>query len=146
MFIYKRSFTVVIPFAYTAAIFLSRPFGSQLGGTAIRILGPCFEPSDTVECSFGGISTPGIFVSQEDFICVSPAMDVIGRLDIIVTVKRGGITFQGRTTFFSSKSVFWQLLFLNSYNQFKLCNDWKQIRRPLTTWYIAVGLLKLSPF
>ena len=90
---------------YTATIFLSPPFGNQLGGTAIRVLGPCFEPSDTIMCSFSGISTPGIFVNEENIICVSPAMTAIGRLDVIVTIERGDITFEGRTTFFSSKRV-----------------------------------------
>ena len=84
---------------------LSPRSGSQLGGTPVMVFGPCFEPSDTVECTFGAISTPGIFVSRERFMCVSPAMDVHGRVEVTVEVKDsdGNVTFQGTALFYSGK-------------------------------------------
>ena len=69
------------------------------------VTGPCFEPNGTAECSFGDISTPGIFVSRERVLCVSPAMDTLGRVDVTVEVRNenGDVTFQGNALFYSSK-------------------------------------------
>ena len=69
------------------------------------VTGPCFQPNGTTECLFGGISTPGIFVNQERVMCVSPAMDVHGRVEVTVKVRKenGDVTFQGNAQFYSSK-------------------------------------------
>ena len=89
----------------TDAFFLSPPLGSQLGGTSVMVFGPCFQPNDSVNCSFGGISTPGIFVSRERVMCVSPAMNVHGRVEVTVEVRKenGDVTFQGKSLFYSGK-------------------------------------------
>ena len=70
------------------------------------VTGPCFHPNGTTECTFGAISTPGIFVSGERVMCVSPAMGVHGRVEVTVEVsnENGDVTFQGRALFYSSKS------------------------------------------
>ena len=69
------------------------------------ITGPSFQPSDSVECSFGGIFTLGIFVSRINALCVSPAMNALGRVKVTVAVRKrnGTITFQGKALFYSSK-------------------------------------------
>ena len=96
----------VIPFPLPLApVLLSPQVGNQLGGTPVVVTGPCFQPNGTTECSFGGISTPGIFVSCKSAICISPAMDALGRVEVTVEVRRenGDITFQGKALFYSSK-------------------------------------------
>ena len=93
-----------IPFIDQNVLFSSPRFGSQLGGTPVIVFGPCFEQSDSVECSFGGISTPGIFVSRERFMCISPAMDTLGRVEVTIEVKRNGtLRFQRNVPFYSRK-------------------------------------------
>ena len=68
--------------------------------------GPCFEQSDSVECIFAGVTTPGVFVSRETVACISPAMEAIGNVDVMLVIRRspgGDILFQGTTSFYSSK-------------------------------------------
>ena len=84
---------------------LDPSFGNQMGGTLVKITGPCFKPKNRVECIFGRISMPGIFISQECVACVSPVMDVIGRITMILEIKNtdGNITFQKSASFYSSE-------------------------------------------
>ena len=44
-------------------------------------------------------------MSRESAICVSPAMDTLGRVEVMVEIRKtnGGITFQGNSPFYSSK-------------------------------------------
>ena len=70
----------------------------------MQVLGPCFEPSDVVICSFGDISTPGIYFNRDSVICISPAMSAFGRIEVTVEIRSDTITFQGKTFFISSKS------------------------------------------
>lgn len=55
--------------------------GSQLGGTAIYVSGPCFEENDTIHCFFderGEAGLPGYYVNNSTAICVSPRFDTSG--------------------------------------------------------------------
>ena len=72
----------------------------------MQVLGPCFVPSDVVICSFGDISTPGVYFSRDSVICVSPAMSAFGRIEVTVEIRSPSdtITFQGKAYFTSSKS------------------------------------------
>ena len=90
---------------YTGVVSLSPRLGSQLGGTFVTVSGPCFEPTDTVECSFGAVATPGHYMNRESVACVSPAMNAIGRVEmtLVVTSANGDITFQKSALFYSSK-------------------------------------------
>ena len=71
----------------------------------MRIVGPCFNPHDNVECSFGGVVTPGIYDDDDQIlVCVSPLMDIIGRVEVTVTVTSDDkITFEQSAPFYSSK-------------------------------------------
>jgi hypothetical protein len=59
----------------------------MLGGTLVTVSGPCFEATDSVECIFGGISTPAVYVNRESVACVSPAMNVIGNVEVVLQVN-----------------------------------------------------------
>lgn len=87
---------------------LSPRYGSQLGGTLVTVNGPCFEESYSVECSFAGVTTPGIYRDRESVVCVSPAMNAIGRVEVTVTVREeadGEVTFNQSALFQSSKFI-----------------------------------------
>ena len=75
-------------YSAAAPVLLSPQVGNQLGGTPVVVTGPSFQPYGTTECSFGGISTPGIFVSHKSAICISPAMDALGSVEVTVEVRR----------------------------------------------------------
>lgn len=92
-------------YLYAAALHLSPRFGHQLGGTAVEVQGPCFDPSDTVMCNFGHIPTPGIYVDQGTVICVCPVMIEHGRIQVTVRIRNtsGVITFGKSSLFTSSK-------------------------------------------
>ena len=69
----------------------------------MTISGPCFEGSDSVECSFGGVTTPGFYMNQENVVCVSPAMNSIGRVEVMVTIEDKP-NVDRSASFYSSKS------------------------------------------
>ena len=100
-------------YLHTAPLFLTPQSGSQLGHTAVEVLGPCFNEDDTVQCSFGGVSTPGIFVDRDKVLCITPTLNTTGRVDVSVEVRsiEGNVTFVGNTIFLSSKM---QKKFLNT--------------------------------
>ena len=83
------------------ALNLSPQLGSMLGGTLVTLRGPCFEESDVVKCIFDEISTPGVYVSRESVMCVSPAMNAIGKIDVTLQVTRGS-NILSRSAFFYS--------------------------------------------
>ena len=96
------------------------------------VFGPCFQPNDSVNCSFGGISTPGIFVSRERVMCVSPAMDIHGRVEVTVEIRDidGNITFQGKSLFHSGKcELHWFNQWLSGVNgiMVKKCKNREQL-------------------
>ena len=72
----------------------------------MQVYGPCFEKSDVILCSFGEISTPGIYFNRDSVICISPAMSAFGRIEVTVEIRSASetITFQRKTFFISSKS------------------------------------------
>ena len=79
--------------------------GSELGGTAVEVRGPCFNADDTVQCSFGGVSTPGIFLDRSKALCITPMLTNTGRVAVSVEIRStdASVTFEGNTIFFSSK-------------------------------------------
>lgn len=92
---------------FIAELHLSPHFGSQLGGTAVKVQGPCFNESNTVECIFDKISTPGIYVNRDSVICVSPVMTTYGRVTVRVQIMDANkdIIFERDAPFTSSKYI-----------------------------------------
>lgn len=78
----------------------------MLGGTAVRVSGPCLEETDLINCTFGGISTPGLYISNMEALCVSPQLAVPGAVTFQLTVEREGqVEFQGEETFYACKYI-----------------------------------------
>ena len=79
--------------------------GPQQGGTAVIVTGPCFEESYNIICAFGGREVEGIYISEQQALCISPQLPSFGRLTfkLTLTSTTGFIVFEGETIFFSSK-------------------------------------------
>lgn len=66
--------------------------GSQLGGTAVYVSGPCFDETSAILCFFGDdrlIGSPGYYVSNLVAICVSPEFDTPGWKPLRVGLRNG---------------------------------------------------------
>ena len=63
-------------------------YGSILGGTLIQVFGPCFDAlvDSSITCHFGEIQTRGLYADEDYLICVSPSLEVVGRVGFKVTV------------------------------------------------------------
>ena len=79
-------------------------YGNVLGGTLVQIFGPCFGEfsNSNITCLFGGIEVPGIFVDEENIICVSPASTTYGRVDFALNISNATMEFK-RATFYYCK-------------------------------------------
>ena len=81
-------------------ITLTPRYGHLFGGTAVIVTGPCFSSSDTVHCDFGGVRAIGRFISEDQYLCITPLLNEIGETDFILTVESQS---PGETTTFRSK-------------------------------------------
>ena len=82
---------------------ISPNYGNQLGGTPIIITGPCFDESSSITCHFGEIETPCVRVSKREALCISPKLDVKGRIPIKVMV--GTVSYEDDSVTFSSRKL-----------------------------------------
>jgi len=88
----------------TGIITLSPDYGSVLGGSSILVSGPYFtvQEEDTIECMFDDSTVDGIFVSNQQVLCVSPSLSKTGRVPFQLLVT-GGTEFVGQSMFVSRK-------------------------------------------
>ena len=57
------------------------------GGTRVILSGPCFRPQDPITCTFTGSSQMnGSYISVEQALCITPAFERTGRVDLMVTI------------------------------------------------------------
>ena len=77
-------------------------YGNMLGGTGIMVSGTQLYVSvdDDIQCTFDGIAVKGVYVDQENILCISPLLSRTGRVPLQVSVD-GGTTFLGESTFTS---------------------------------------------
>ena len=68
------------------------------------VTGPCFEESYNITCAFGGREVEGIYISEQQALCISPQLPSFGRLTFKLTLQNAtGIVFEGETILFSCK-------------------------------------------
>jgi len=84
---------------------LAPRLGNVLGGTPIKLSGPCFEEEDNITCEFNDIVVMGTRLNKDIALCVSPQLDVTGRVKLRLTVTRedGTRIFIGQETYHSGK-------------------------------------------
>ena len=64
-------------FEITVELVIGPHFGNILGGTAVRLTGPCFDETDLLVCTFEDEKENGFVVNNRTAICVSPRFDNI---------------------------------------------------------------------
>ena len=86
----------------TGIITLSPDYGNVLGGSPILVSGPYFtvQEGDTVKCLFDDATVDGIFVSNQQVLCVSPSLSKTGRVPFRLLVT-GETEFVGQSVFVS---------------------------------------------
>ena len=79
--------------------------GTVLGGTPIRLLGPCFEEADNIACQFNDIAVEGKYINEDLALCVSPEIHMVGQVTLHLTIVWStGITgYNGKATFHFGK-------------------------------------------
>ena len=78
-------------------------FGNMLGGTAVIVRGPCFDPLASTECLFGVKRIAATYVDQKQAICISPALNDSGAVQFMITsTNASNTTFNhGHVPFYS---------------------------------------------
>jgi len=86
---------------------LSPRGGHFLGGTVVKVSGPCLDESDNITCVFDGQETEGVFVSTTVALCLSPPLMTTGGVpfQLVVRSAGGSIRSQGTAEFISCKHV-----------------------------------------
>ena len=76
----------------------------MLGGSSILVSGPYFtvQEEDQITCLFDDTPVVGIFVNNQQVLCVSPALSRTGRVPFQLLVT-GGTEFIGQSVFVSGK-------------------------------------------
>ena len=90
---------------YAVPAVIGPRFGSQLGGTAVHITGPCFNETDQIACIFDNQrEQAGFYVNNLTVICVSPSFNTFGWKDLTIVVTRdGNLAYTTQSRFYASK-------------------------------------------
>ena len=76
----------------------------MFGGTPVIATGPSFSTSDTISCHYGDTVVQAIYISNEQILCISPSLNKIGEIILVVYVtENNGVTTSFGATFSSSK-------------------------------------------
>ncbi len=66
--------------------------------------GPCFEPSDSVTCRFQDVAVDGMYVSEDQLLCVTPVMKNVGEVEVMLEIKsKNGTERRLQTSFFAGQ-------------------------------------------
>ena len=81
--------------------------GTVLGGTPIRLLGPCFEDADNITCQSNDVAVEGKYINEDLALCVSPEIDRVGQVMLHLTIVRstGTTGYTGQATFHFGKYI-----------------------------------------
>lgn len=92
----------IIYLIYLGMINLNPPYGSILGGSGIAVTGDdlVISEEDEIMCTFDGIEIRGVYVNQEEALCISPMLERTGRLKFRLRVT-GRNLFSGDSSFTS---------------------------------------------
>ena len=89
----------------TISITLFPRYGSVLGGSLIQVFGPCFDSliNSSITCHFDEIETRGFYADEDYIVCVSPSLEIVGRVGFKITVAEFQIESE-EVAFHSCKS------------------------------------------
>ena len=69
------------------------------------VTGPCFEESYKIICTFGGREVEGIYISEQQALCISPQLPSFGRLTFKLMLLNATdiVVFEGERIFYACK-------------------------------------------
>ena len=94
---------------------LTPHYGNQLGGAPILVSGDdvTFAENHDITCIFGDEKVDGVYVNEEQVLCVSPELPQTGVVLFQLEVERGGtIPFRGEANYNSCKSLIFKTILL----------------------------------
>lgn len=80
-------------------VYSSQSVGSILGGEILTINGPTFNQNDNITCIFGKIETEGVYLTEQQCLCVVPQAENDGLVNLNIKIRRGAAILIGRTKF-----------------------------------------------
>ena len=115
-----RNLCIISPLCVlrTGSITLSPSFGSGLGGTGVLVSGTqlSFKEDDRISCVFDDMNVTGVYVTEQQALCVSPPLAETGRLLFQITIDNSVGSVSGESTFTSCKKFMFT-------NYSRMCDD-----------------------
>lgn len=70
--------------------------GNMLGGTIVNITGPCFRPTDKINCRFDVETVRGIIIDTNRAVCVQPFVMAEGYVLFDISINEGSYVWKGQ--------------------------------------------------
>lgn len=77
-------------------LFVAPESGNMLGGTVVKVTGPCFEPDDKVKCRFYTVEVTGVVIDTNRVICIQPFLKYEGYIPLMVKINDGKYNWKGQ--------------------------------------------------
>ena len=102
--------TTLLIFPFSGAIQLTPHYGNQLGGAPIIVSGTDvkFGEGDDITCIFHDQEVKGVYVNEEQALCVSPQLSQTGTVLFQLQIVRdepGSSFFSGEANYISRMSL-----------------------------------------
>lgn len=93
-------------YSHAGTLELTPQYGNQLGGTPIIVSGPnvTFREEDDITCVFDGQGVIGVYLNEEQALCISPELSVTGTVLFQLLIARDTTPFRGQANFKSCRS------------------------------------------
>ena len=85
---------------------LSKRSGTILGGDGIIVSGIPLLESDRIVCQFGKSRVDGVYIGEDQAVCVTPPARQEGMVEFVIEIKRGSRTVTGGASYqYSEQTV-----------------------------------------
>lgn len=69
--------------------------------------GPCFQREDTVMCTFHDKSSVGMYISEDQVLCVSPLLEDVGLVEFMLTIESSDESSKSfKSDYLTGRSIF----------------------------------------
>lgn len=82
---------------------LDKPSGSLLGGDTVVVSGLSLLDDDKISCVFGKTELDGLYLSENQALCVTPSYEKEGYVEFKLSVQRGNDIITGGAPYQYSK-------------------------------------------
>jgi len=69
---------------------------NMMGGQLVNITGPCFKPTDSINCQFDSNIVVGHIVNPNRAVCITPQLFVTGYVWFAININKGQYKWRGR--------------------------------------------------